>query len=267
MTDTIQTNWLRLILFMLVMLLIVLMAPVAYTLFTGDLLALVATLVFFMTFVLMYIVTWAFVRWDGGNSVEELGVSIDKRFVPHISIGAIAGALAASLVVVVAFFFGGQLRPSDQITANLIVNEIIITAPTAFFEELTHRGYILTRMEDLAGRRFAILFGSLFFSLLHFSWWAAPGFPIHLAILFTLNMFIGGVVLSLSYYWSGRRLWVPIAFHFMWNMIAYILFPTDPLTVLQPEIFQIEWGIISIIGFLFGLSILWSLLASEKNKE
>jgi membrane protease YdiL (CAAX protease family) len=267
MTDDQRTPWPRLILFMLLMLLIVLMAPVVYTIFTGELLALMATLVFFLTFILMYVITWAFVKWDGGDSVEELGIGIDERFVPHISIGAIAGALAAALVVAVAFFFGGQLRPIDQITADLIVNEIIITAPTAFFEELTHRGYILTRMEDLAGRRAAIFLSSIFFSLLHFSWWVTPGFPVHLAILFTFNMFLGGVVLSYSYYWSGKRLWVPIAFHFMWNMVAYLLFPSDPLTVVQPEIFQIEWGIVSIVGFIFGLFILWGLLASEKNKE
>ena len=267
MTENTQTRWLRLILFMIAIFLIVLMAPVAYALFTGELLALVATLVFFLTFILMYTVTWAFVSWDGGDSVEELGVTVDHRFGPHITIGAIAATIGAVLVVAIAFFFGGQLRPFDQITADLIVNEIIITAPTAFFEELTHRGYILTRMEDLTGRRAAIFLSSIFFSLLHFSWWATPGFPVHLAILFTFNMFLGGVVLSLSYYWSGRRLWVPIAFHFMWNMIAYLMFPTFPReAVTQPEIFQIEWGITSFLGFLLGLSILWSFLATEKNK-
>lgn len=268
MTDDQQTRWLRLILFMIAIFLIVLMAPVAYMLFTGELLAIVATLVFYGTFIFMFTVTWAFVRWEGGDSIVELGVDVDERFGPHIIIGAIAGALAATLVVAIAFFYGGQLRPFDQITVDLLINEIIITAPTAFFEELTHRGYILTRMEDLAGRRTAILLSSIFFSFLHFSWWAQTGFTLHLIIIFSFNMFLGGVILSLSYYWSGRRLWVPIAFHFMWNMIAYILFPTFPReTVIQPEIFQMEWGVTTIIGFLFGLSILWSLLASEKNKE
>ena len=267
MTNVKQSRWLRLILFMIANLLIVLMAPVSYALFTGELLALVATLVFFLTFILMYVVTWVFVRWDGGDSVEELGITVDHRFGPHLTIGAIAGTIGAVLVVAIAFFFGGQLRPFDQITGDLIVNEIIITAPTAFFEELVHRGYILSRMEDLAGKRTAIFLSSLFFSLLHFTWWAEPGFPIHLAILFTFNMFLGGVVLSLSYYWSGRRLWVPIAFHFMWNMIAYLMFPTFPReAVSQPEIFQIEWGITTIVGFLLGLSLLWSLLTTEKNK-
>jgi len=270
MTVDRQTRWLRLVLFMIAMLLIVLMSPIVVILFQDneEILALAATLVFLLTFVLMYTVTWFFVRWDGGESIEELGVRIDDRFGSHIIIGSISGTIGAILVVAIAFFFGGQLRPFDQITADLIMNEIIITAPTAFFEELAHRGYILTRLENLAGKPTAIIFSSLFFSLLHFSWWPRTGFDLPLIIIFTFNMFLGGVVLSISYYLSGRRLWVPIAFHFMWNMIAYIMFPPFPReAVTQPGVFQIEWGITTVMGFLFGLSVLWSLLASEKKRN
>ncbi|MFW9805339.1 MAG: lysostaphin resistance A-like protein [Candidatus Thorarchaeota archaeon] len=267
MKNNSRDEWLRLFLYMLAIFFIVLMSPLIGILFTGDLFELIATLVFFLTFILMYGVTLIFVRKDGGESVAELGVEIDNRFVPHMSIGAIAGSLGAILVVAIAYFFGGQLRPFNDITTDLIVNEIIITAPIAFFEELVYRGYILSRMEHLTSRGTAIIFSSLFFSLLHFSWWAPAGFNVPLIALFTFNIFLGGVVLSLGYYWSGRKLWVPISFHFMWNFIAYILFPSFPReVVMQPEIFQIEWGLTTIIGFLFALSILWSLLSSEKKK-
>ena len=267
MTDDQRTPWLKLILFRLMMFLIALMYVVVRTLFIGEQLASASTLVVFGGFALMYIGSWAFVRWEGGESVSELGLDIDKRFGPHIIIGAIGATLAVAVVVVIAFFYGGQLRPFNEINGDLIINVIFNAALFSFFEELTHRGYILTRMENLVGRGAAIVFSSLFFSLLHFSWWAPAGFDIPLIVLFTFNMFLGGVVLSLSYYWSGRRLWVPIAFHFMWNIIAYIMFPSFPTeAVVQPEIFQIEWGVTTIVGFLFGLSILWSFLASEKNK-
>ncbi|MBY8996184.1 MAG: CPBP family intramembrane metalloprotease [Candidatus Thorarchaeota archaeon] len=264
MTDYQKIRWLRLILFMFAMLLFAVMPLVVSILFPGELYSYVVLL----TFILMYTITWAFVRWEGGESIAELGFDIDNRIGPHISIGAIAGALGVALVAAIAFFFGGQLRPFNEITGDLVINVIFNTVLFSFFEELTHRGYILTRMENLAGRRAAIIFSSLFFSLLHFSWWAPAGYNIPLIVLFSFNIFLGGVVLSLSYYWSGRRLWVPIAFHFMWNVIAYVMFPSFPTeAVVQPEIFQIEWGLTTIIGFLFGLTILWSFLASEKNKD
>jgi len=263
-----QIKWLKLILFMAITVLIFLMSPIVSILFTGDLLQLVGTLVFFLTFILLYGFTWAFVKWDGGRDVSELGFVIDDAdAISHVAIGAIAAIAASVLVIVFAVVGGGQLRPFDQITADLIMNQIIITAPTAVFEELAHRGYILTRLEDLTGRRSAIFLGSIFFSLGHFSWWASPGFPIHLIILFSINLFLGGVLLSLSYFWSGKKLWVPISFHFVWNMIAYLLFPRFPNgTVIMPEIFQIEWGVTTIIGFLFGISLLWGILGSKKKE-
>lgn len=252
MTDDGQMHWLRLLLFILAMFLI--------TLSAGFLDILI--------FVLMFGITWAFVIWEGGKTVGELGLDIDKRITPHISIGAVAAGLAAGLVAFIAFFFGGQLRPLDDISGDLVITVLFNTVLFSFFEELTHRGYILTRMENLIGRGAAIIFSSLFFSLLHFSWWGPAGYNILLVVLFSFNMFLGGVVLSFSYYWSGRQLWVPIAFHFMWNVLAYILFPSFPQeAVIQPEIFQIEWGITTILGFLLGLSILWGLLSPKKRKN
>ena len=244
--------WLRLILFMCAMVLI----------------SLSAAYVDILIFLFMYIITWVFVRWEGGNSIVDLGLDIDHRFGTHISIGAIAAALSTILVAAIAFFFGGQLRPLNDITADLIFTVILNTVLFSFFEELTNRGYILTRMENLVGRGPAIIFSSLFFSLNHFSWWEPAGFNLLLIFLFTFNLFLGGVVLALSYYWSHQKLWVPISFHFVWNVFAYIMFPSFPReTVIHPEIFQIEWGVTTIIGFLFGLSILWRLLASSENKE
>jgi membrane protease YdiL (CAAX protease family) len=252
MTEGQQTQWIRVILFMLAMFLI----------------ALSGSFVSYLIFIFMFVVTWAFVVWEGGESISELGLDIDHRFHPHLIIGAVAAALATTLVAAIAFFFGGQLRPLNEITGYLVVNVLINAALFSFFEELTHRGYLLTRMEKLGGRGPAILFSSLFFALIHFDWWGPAGFDVLLISLFTFNLFLGGVVLSLSYYWSGRKLWVPIAFHFMWNVFAYIIFPEFPIEpVIQPEIFQIEWGLTTIIGFLFGLSILWSFLAADKNKE
>ncbi|MFW9795216.1 MAG: lysostaphin resistance A-like protein [Candidatus Thorarchaeota archaeon] len=267
MNEDQQIRWLKLILFMTIVTLIFLMGPIVRILFTGDLYQLMGTLVFFLTFFLLYVFTWAFVIWDGGKDISELGISFDDNTIPHIIIGVIVAVAASVLVIAFAIIGGGQFRPLDQITADLVMNQLIITVPTALFEELAHRGYILTRMEDLTGRRNAILLSSIFFSLGHFSWWANSGFPIHLIVLFTINLFLGGVILSLGYFWSGKKLWVPIAFHFMWNMIAFLVFPRFPIdTVIMPEIFQIEWGVTTIIGFLFGISLLWGILGSKKKE-
>jgi membrane protease YdiL (CAAX protease family) len=248
------------------MLLIVAMSPILAMIFTGELYEYVGTFAFFGTFILMYLVINSFAHSEG-SSIGKLGMDFDETSLPHIAIGAIAGAVAASVVVLFAYLFGGQLRPVEQITGDLLLSEIIITVPTAVFEELAHRGYILPHLEEITGRTSAILIGSAFFSMLHFSWWITPGLSLYLIPIFAFNIFLGGVVLSVSYYWSGRKLWVPISFHFAWNMIAYIIFPDFPrVTVLLPEIFQIEWGLTTIIGFLVGLSVIYGFLRGRKKR-
>ncbi|TFH08471.1 MAG: CPBP family intramembrane metalloprotease [Candidatus Thorarchaeota archaeon] len=260
-----ELDILKLILFMALMLLIVEMSFILPNFYSGDMRGLVGTLAFFATFILMFIVIERFAVWDG-TTLEKLGVQFDDNTIRRIIIGGIAGVAATALIAAAAYFFGGQLRPVEDMTADLLMSEIIITAPTALFEELAHRGYILPKMEGLTGKSRAILISSLFFSCLHFSWWVTPGVPLHVLLLFIFNIFLGGIVLSLSYYWSNRNLWVPIAFHFAWNMVGYILFPIYAReSVVFPEIFQFEWGLTTIVGFLFGLSLIYSLLLTKKK--
>jgi membrane protease YdiL (CAAX protease family) len=217
----------------------------------------------------MYLAVILFMRWERSGDVTSLGFQTDEKTIRHLIVGLIAGTVGAALVYVIALLFGGDIRPAVDITGDLIANQIIFTIPVALFEEIVYRGYLMTRMERVVGQSFAILGSSLLFALLHFSWWLPLGsIPLHLILIFTFNLFLGGVVLGYSYYWSDRRLWVPIAFHYAWNIVAFVLFPVYPIEpVNMVEIFQIEWGITTVFGFLFGLSLIWVLLKELlKNK-
>lgn len=249
----------RVALFSLVMFLVVELSPlVTAALYASEIYDVVGTLLFFATFALMYLAAAVFVRWEGGRSITELGMNADSKTGLQIMAGGISGVVAAGFVVLVALAFGGQLRPASEITGDLLVSEIIITIPVAIFEELCYRGYLASRMISLWGLPFGICVSSLVFSLLHFNWWLPIGsVPFHLVVIFTFNMLLGGIVLGVGYHLSGNRLWAPIAFHFAWNMIAYMLFPVYPrVSVAAPELFQIEWGISTIPGFLLGLLVL-----------
>ncbi len=230
---------------------------------------LIGTIQFFGLYILMYLAVILFLHWERGGDVTSLGLQTDDRTIHHLVIGAIAGTAAATLVYLIAMFFGGDLRPMSDITGDLITNQIIFTVPVALFEEIVYRGYLLTRFEKLAGRTIAIIGTSLWFALLHFSWWIPLGsVPLHLVLIFTFNLFLGGVVLCYSYYWSGKRLWVPIAFHYVWNIVAFVMFPVFPIEpVNMVEVFQIEWGVTTIVGFLFGLSLVWVLLKEFLNNK
>ncbi|MFX1602952.1 MAG: lysostaphin resistance A-like protein, partial [Promethearchaeota archaeon] len=221
--------------------------------------ALIGTGVFFGTYILMYVALVAFLRWEDGGDITGLGIQFEKRTTSHLIVGLVAGSFGALLVYFIAMYFGGSVRPAADIDADLIATEVMIAVPVALFEELSYRGYLMPRIESFSSRTVAILLTSIWFAVLHFGWWLPLGtVPWHLILIFNFNLFLGGVVLGVSYYLSGNRLWVPIAFHFAWNMIAFILFPVFPHDpVLMPEVFQIEWGITTVPGFILGLSLVW----------
>ncbi|MHA1770239.1 MAG: lysostaphin resistance A-like protein [Candidatus Thorarchaeota archaeon] len=269
MTASIWEDKIRIILFVTLMLIYLEFSDLLPKMVPAELYGLTATLSFFATIFLMYITVVVFLEWDGDKSISTLGLQTDSKTTHQILIGGLLGTAGAIVVILFALVFGGQLRPPSQITEDLILNEIIITSIVSFVEELAYRGYLLTRMERLWGRNYAILGSSLIFSLLHFGWWTPLGvIPLHLIILFTLNIFLGGVVLSFSYYVSGRRLWAPLGFHFMWNILAYVIFPVFPRdSVVRPEIFQIEWGVTTVVGFLLSLSLVYVLVPFVASKS
>jgi membrane protease YdiL (CAAX protease family) len=253
------------------MLLIIELPHVASMPFQGtQMYDVVGSVLSLLSFPLMYLAVIVSLKQEGKSDIEELGLRVDDQTVfPHIVVGAIAATLAVGLVYALALFFGGDVRDLSVITSDELASVVMIAVPVAFLEELCYRGYMMTRMESLWGQTRGILFSSLFFSLVHFNWWSPLGsVPVHLIALFSMNMFLGGVVLGFSYYLSGRKLWVPIAYHFVWNVISYTLFPVFPNDpVSNPELFQIEWGVVSLLGFLFGLSIIWGVLSMLKNEK
>jgi len=210
-----------------------------------------------------------FVQRENIGSVSALGLQQDDKMMPQLLAGVGAGIGAAGLVVLLAILLGGQLRTATDISADLIVSEALIAVPVAVIEELAYRGYLMTRAEEIWGRQAALVGTSLFFAAMHFSWWLPPfDVPPHLAIMFTINIFVGGCVLGLSYYWSDRRLWAAIGFHFAWNMIAYVAFPVYPReTVTQVMLTQIEWGVTTLAGFAMGALLMHLLLRKQERRK
>ncbi|MBD3159249.1 MAG: CPBP family intramembrane metalloprotease [Candidatus Lokiarchaeota archaeon] len=235
-----------------------------------DIGLMVASLLSLLVYPLMYAAVIIFLRWEGNTSIAELGGDIHEHTVLDLIIGLVAGIAGSGMVVFLALVFDGQLRPIAEITPGLVLGNAIVTVLVSYVEELAYRGYLLTRSSKLVlGKPFGIILSSIVFSLLHYSWWVPLGVvPLHLILLFSFNLFLGGIVLSLMYFLSGRKLWAPIGFHFAWNIIAYVAFPVFPTEPVEnPALFQIEWGITTIPAFLVGLAVAWLLLNFKQKKD
>lgn len=88
----------------------------------------------------------------------------------------------------------------------------ILFAWVAVSEELVTRGYIHGLVRRRFGREVAIVFTAVIFAILHI---------LNASVLDSFvplfNLFIVGLLLGLCREWSGG-LWLPIGFHFSWNL-------------------------------------------------
>ncbi|NWF96726.1 MAG: CPBP family intramembrane metalloprotease [Candidatus Thorarchaeota archaeon] len=261
MSDDRRARVTRVTLFALLMVAIVALPVFGSALFAGEDAEVVGSILALCTFPLMYLALVYFLGQERRKGFSSLGLTLTPNTVHSLIIGALSGLVASSVVFLLALTFGGQTRPVSEITADLIISEIVITALVAGLEELSYRGYMMTRMAELWGKGRAILLSSAVFSLVHFSWWLPWGtVSAELVLMFSINLFLGGCVLGAAYYLSGSAIWASIGFHYMWNIVAYVMFPVYPTTpVAAPIIFQIEWGVTTVLGFAAGLGLMYLL--------
>jgi membrane protease YdiL (CAAX protease family) len=86
---------------------------------------------------------------------------------------------------------------------------IVVFLPAVFHEELLFRGYPFQKLLRW-NRPFAILVVSLIFAALHAG-------NSSVTTIGLVNIFLGGILLSLAYARYGR-LWFPIGIHLAWNL-------------------------------------------------
>ena len=117
----------------------------------------------------------------------------------------------------------------------------------AVLEEIIFRGLIFRLLENWKGPTTALFVSSLIFQIPHFMNLHTGISPAILGVLF-------GVVTGLMYAYT-RRLWLPIAFHFSWNLVQPIFIKTlsggEFVSLFESELEGPEL----LIGSEFGLEV------------
>lgn len=158
------------------------------------------------------------------------------------------------------------------------VNQVYSFLPTmalifgvVVLEELVFRGLVFTIIENWKGSTVALFASSLIFQVPHFMNPHEGVLPATLGVLF-------GMATALMYM-DTRKLWLPIAFHFSWNIAQPILGTTlsgigdfDVLLVAQiegPELitgseFGVEDSLVAMLA-LVALNIYYYFRVKKKN--
>lgn len=146
--------------------------------------------------------------WDRGR--WQLGIAAPPR---TIVIESAAGLLLAVFVVGLAdLLIVGLTGLRHSAGTGFPLEEFfLVFLPAAVHEELLFRGYPFQRLWRWH-RGAAVVAMSLLFAMLH-AWNNA------VTLLALVNIFLGGVLLSLAYA-LFERLWFPTALHLGWNVMS-----------------------------------------------
>ena len=153
---------------------------------------------------------------DGGWRVMGLRWPVSWRQTILIALGVAAARLLLGAVVIdplTARFWPAAVAPSgvEEITGNVAVALrwlLIVWTFAAFGEEISYRGYLLTRAADVGARSktnywVAVLMVSVLFGIGHY--YKGPSGMV--------DSGMAGLVLGTAYLLSGRSLWVCILAH------------------------------------------------------
>jgi len=97
---------------------------------------------------------------------------------------------------------------------NLIVNLIIILG-LVITKELVFRGIFYRIIEKRYGTIFALILSAIIFAILHLS-------NENTSVFSFISVMVGGISLGLLFTYT-KSLWMPIAFHFGWNLMQVLL--------------------------------------------
>jgi membrane protease YdiL (CAAX protease family) len=151
-----------------------------------------------------------------------LGLWFERRWLAELLIGLAGGlVLTAALVAVVAATGSVSIHLAADPVASLRMLPVLawIFLVAATLEELLFRGYILQALAEGTRGWFAVLVTTLGFT------WAHGDNP-DLTAVGLSNIFLAGLLLAVLYFHT-RRLWLPIGFHFSWNLCQSWLWGFD----------------------------------------
>lgn len=225
--------------------------------------------------------------WLCGKYLEDLpfralGCAFTKRWLRHLVLGLVFGALTLIVAVSIAVIGGGlsfqmnRTHGSSAILLTLGVS-LAVFAVAAAFEEAFFRGYILQTFTRARLAWLAIFLTSLFFATVHLG---NPG----AGAISTINTAIAGVWFGIAYL-KTRDLWFPFGLHLMWNWMLGAFFgievsglkdvttapilreiDTGPIW-LTGEQYGIEGGIAATVALVLSTAAIWFVPFLKPSEE
>ena len=162
----------------------------------------------------MFLAYYLHLKYLEKKSFSEFSFKYIHKELPT---GLMIGFGAMSLVVFILYLLG-YYNFVDIKSLYEFLPTVAFIFGAAVLEEIIFRGLIFRKLEQWKGPITALMVSSLIFQIPHFMNLHSGISPAILGVLF-------GVVTGLMYAYT-RRLWLPIGFHFAWNLVQPIFITT-----------------------------------------
>jgi membrane protease YdiL (CAAX protease family) len=179
-----------------------------------------------------------------------LGFGFSRGWLRELALGLAGGPLVTGLLVLILVATGSvslALTPNLSTSLGALPLFLVLFTLAAAVEELVFRGYLLQSLAEGSRRWIA---GLLF--CIVFTWGHADNPDV--TIIGITNIFLAGVILVILYF-QTRRLWLPIGFHFSWNLAQSWLWGFDVSGIkIEDQLFVMNpTGAEHLTGGEFGL--------------
>jgi membrane protease YdiL (CAAX protease family) len=167
---------------------------------------------------MLLVLGWISLRWRN-DGWKYAGLSRPKSWWKTVALAVVAAAILLLGSELLVGPLAHRIWPQPERVSNVIesaasgwrqalTNLLIVWTFAAFGEELSYRGYLLTRMADALGRSSlaywaAMILVSLLFGFGHY--YKGPSG--------VLDSTYSGMVLGVAYLLAGRNLWAPVLIH------------------------------------------------------
>lgn len=166
---------------------------------------------------------WFFVTKVEHSNLSKFGFRAENAF-PDVMFGIGFGAILVVLIVA-AMYFLGVYHPIKFNSPHDLLFSCIALLFAAATEELIFRAYIFTVFEKSWGTIAALALSSIGFGFAHICNDAGGSALIDKILFCTFLSFEAGLTLAACYVLT-RRLWMPIAAHWIWNFFEGPVFGT-----------------------------------------
>jgi len=182
--------------------------PILSSLFSEE--SLIKTITAIIGAFVMLLAYYLHLKFFEKKSFSEFSI---KNFHKEFPIGLMIGFGSMGMVVFILYILGYYNFIGIK-SFNEFLPTIAFIFGAAVLEEIIFRGLVFRLLENWKGPIIALLISSLIFQIPHFMNLHTGISPAILGVLF-------GIVTGLMYAYT-RGLWLPIAFHFAWNLVQPI---------------------------------------------